>query len=221
MRTPATGTPVLLGLVAAVATTPVALADAATTGTTPAEPVTAEPSATEPAEATPTTEPTSSYPPPSPEIFITGDGRPQPGDEIGVVVRCPFEPRKPTSPVLTIGEYEQVESPSGMKTHVAPATVDPSTAPGDYPVTAWCGRGAMLTWTFTVYPADPTGGGGTPPAAHQPSGTTGSEERQVTRIPKGAPETGGPESADAQPVWTSGLAADGFGAIALPRPADR
>lgn len=217
MRTPTTGTLVLLGLVAALATAPVALADA-TTRTTPAEPgtteptttepTTTEPTATDPTPTDPTTGPTSPYPPPSPEIFITGDGRPQPGDEIGVVVRCPFEPRQAKSPVLTIGEYEQVESPSAMNTYVAPATIDPATDPGDYPVTAWCGRGAHLTWTFTVYPADPAGDDGesAPPAAGRPSGATGSGSPQVTRIPKGAPETGG---GPARWTWSSGTIALG------------
>lgn len=184
MRTPTFSTLALLGLTAALAAAPVALAETSATETVSTEPTTTEPS--EPG-----------YPPPSPFIHITGDGRPQPGDDIGVVVGCPFAPREAHSPVLDIGAYEQVETPSGINTYVAPATIDPKTVPGDYPVTAWCGRGQHLKWTFTVYPADASDDGD---EATAPSGSGGAEPRQVTRIPKGAPETGGgPESVE--PAW--------------------
>lgn len=169
MRTPTFSTLALLGLTAALAAAPVALAETSATG--------------------PTTEPTEpGYPPPSPFLHITGDGRPQPGDDIGVVVGCPFEPREARSPVLDIGPYEQVETPSGINTYVAPATIGLKTVPGDYPVTAWCGRGQHLKWTFTVYPADASDRGD---AATAPSGSGEAEPRQVIQIPKGAPETGG------------------------------
>ncbi|RRO17953.1 hypothetical protein EIL87_06695 [Saccharopolyspora rhizosphaerae] len=180
MRTPTTGTLVLLGLVATLATAPVALA------------ATTEPAPPEPTSEEPTTEPTSPYPPPSPSMHIMGDGRPQPGDEIGVAVHCPVEPRKATSPVLTIGEYERRDHPSGMDVWVAPATIDLHTVPGDYPVRAWCER-EHLKWTFRVFPADSAGDDGeaAPPAVEKPSKPAGSSASQVSRVPNGAPETGG------------------------------
>ena len=179
MRTPTIGTLTLFGLAAALVTAPVTLADTSTP-----DPVT-------------TTDPTSSYPPPSPEIYISGDGRPQPGDEISVVIRCPFTPRDPSSPVLEIGELQQVESPAGIDTYVAPATIDPAAEPGDYPVTSWCGKasGSELEWIFRVYPADSGSDDATAPAepstAEPVTGRPSAESGQVATIPKGAPETGG------------------------------
>lgn len=112
-------------------------------------------------------------------LAIAGDGRPQPGDAIGVVVRCAGEVGQPSSPVLDIGELHPVESPDDVPVYVADATIDADTAPGDYPLTAPC-FAEVLSTTFTVYPSDDEG--------------TDDDGTQVTRTPRGAPETGGGES---------------------------
>ncbi|CAM03690.1 hypothetical protein A8924_4809 [Saccharopolyspora erythraea NRRL 2338] len=161
------------------------------------------------AAAEPTIETTSPYPPPSPQIHITADGRPQPGDDIGVVVRCPYgAPGGAQSPVLEIGEFEKVDTPAGIDTYVAPATIGSGTEPGDYPLSAGCGKNGLRT-TFTVYPADDDGSGDIPapvPGADDDVSEDGTEPPQVARTPKGAPETGGDPGADlAVWVWGAGL----------------
>jgi hypothetical protein len=184
MRKRTCGALTLLGFTAAMSAAPVAVAE-------------------------PTTESSSPYPPPSAEIYITGDGRPQPGDDIGVVVRCPYgHPAKAQSPVLEIGKFVKVDSPSGIDTYQAPASIETGTEAGDYPLTAGCGKNGLST-TFTVYPPDPggdEGSGGTTEPAPAANGRGNDQAHQVARIPKGAPETGGEPGTDPAPLfWGAGL----------------
>ena len=109
------------------------------------------------------------------EVFIAADGSPQAGEHIEVFVRCYGQVGQPESPVLTIGELQEIDSPADIPTYRAPATINADTTPGDYQVTATC-DGETLTWTFTVMPA----------AGQNDPG----DDQQVTRTPRGAPETG-------------------------------
>jgi hypothetical protein len=191
MRTPTVGAMTLLGLAAAMAAAPTALA-----------------------ESTP--ESSSPYPPPSAEIFITGDGRPQPGDHIGVVVRCPYPPGDAHSPVLKSGKLEKIDTPAGIDTYQAPAIIKSGTEPGKYPLAAGCGKNGVST-TFIVYPADASddnGGGSTTGPDKSGAATEADTNKgsQVTRTPKGAPETGGEPGPDLSPLfWGAGLV--GLGAL--------
>lgn len=154
----------------------------------------------------PSTGPTSSTAPteppePGPELFITADGSPQAGEEIGVVIRCAGDYGDVASPVLEIGEFAEVDTPSGIPTYEAPATIDADTEPGDYPLTGTC-EGEELGWTFHVYPSagDDDGQNG------DDQGEDGSEDQQVDRIPRGAAETGGqPPSDHSGVLWATGL----------------
>ncbi len=90
---------------------------------------------------------------PAPSLAIAGDGRPQPGDGIDVVVRCDGEVGPPASPVLDIGPLREVESPDSLPVHVAQATIRRDTEPGEHPLSSTC-AGEDLGIGFTVYPAD-------------------------------------------------------------------
>ncbi len=194
MRAHNTGTGILLGLATVALTAPAALAESTAE---PPSSTTAPPSATAPRSGG--------------EVFITADGSPQPGEDIEVVVRCHGEVEAPKSPVLKIEQLRKVETPANIPTYVAPATIKPRTAPGDYPLTAPC-DGDTLRTTFTVYPSDSDGG--------KDEGTGAGDGRQVTVTPRGAPETGGEPEADraALLLGATGLAGlAGLGAVTARR----
>ena len=187
MRAHSIGTGILLGLAAAALTGPAALAES-----------TAEPPSP------------SAAPPSAGQVFITADGSPQAGEDIEVVVRCHGKVGQPKSPVLEIGQLSEVDTPADIPTYVAPATIEPGTAAGDYPLTAPC-EGDTLRTTFTVYPSDSDGAQG--------DGTGAGDGRQVTVTPRGAPETGGEPEADRATLLleATGLASLGLGAVAARR----
>ena len=158
-------------------------------------------------------QPDSPYPPPEPSIHIAADGSPQPGEPIEVFVRCDGEVGNPESPVLEIGDLEEVDTPAGIRTYRAPATIDADTEPGDHAVTATC-DGETLSWTFTVYPGDSQGDD---PKGDDPRKP---DHRQVTRTPRGAPDTGAGADADhaALIFGAAGLAGlGGLGAVVARR----
>ncbi|MGH4026347.1 MAG: hypothetical protein ACRDRV_17370 [Pseudonocardiaceae bacterium] len=161
-------------------------------------------------------QPDSPYPPPEPSIHIAADGSPQPGEPVEVFVRCDGEVGNPDSPVLEIGDLQEVDTPAGIRTYRAPATIDADTEPGAYAVTATC-DGETLSWTFTVYPGDPKDGD------PKDGDRDKADHRQVTRTPHGAPETGaGPEADHAALLFgAAGLAGlaglGGLGAVVARR----
>ncbi len=194
MRAHNTGTGILLGLATVALTAPAALAES-----------TAEsPSST-------TAAPSTTAPPTAGEVFITADGSPQAGEDIEVVVRCHGKVGAPKSLVLKIGQLREVETPADIPTYVAPATIKPRTPPGDYPLTAPC-DGDTLRTTFTVYPSGSDGA--------KDEDTGAGDGRQVSVMPRGAPETGGEPEADraALLLGATGLAGlAGLGAVAARR----
>lgn len=151
------------------------------------------------------------------EVFIIADGSPQAGEDIEVAVRCWGEVGTPESPVLQIGELSEVDSPADIPTYVAPATIDPDTAAGDYPLTAPC-DGDTLSNTITVYPSGADDDGG-----DQGNGTGNGDgdTDQVSRTPRGAPETGGDPGHDRSPLLLGAVGLAGIGALAVRRVARR
>lgn len=160
--------------------------------------------------------PDSPYPPETPSIHIAADGSPQPGEGIEVFVRCAGEVGQPESPVLDVGDLQEVQTPGELPTYRAPATIHADAEPGDYPVTATC-DGETLSWPMTVYPG--------PERDDEPGAAPGDDpgkpgDRQVTRTPRGAPDTGegSPTNHAAVLVTAAGLAGlAGAGAIAARR----
>lgn len=139
------------------------------------------------------------------EIFITADGSPQPGEVIDVVIRCAEEVGGASSPALDIDErIFEIETPAETPTYLSYARILPDIVSGDYPLEAPCGDETLST-TFTVYPPDPEDNDGSdgsdgsdgPDGGNEDSGDDG---EQVSRIPEGAPETGG------EPAGTGPLA---------------
>lgn len=128
------------------------------------------------------------------EIFITADGSPQPGEEIDVVIRCADEVGGASSPALDIDErIFEIETPDEMPTYLSYARILPDVEPGDHPLEAPCGEETLSTM-FTVYPPDPDGSDG----AGDGDGDDGDRDGdggQVSRVPEGAPETGGEPAA--------------------------
>lgn len=148
----------------------------------------------------------------SAEVFITADGSPQAGENIEVVVRCYGEVGQPESPVLVIGELQEVESPADIPTYVAPATIDADAEPGDYPLTATC-DGETLSWPLTVYPADENPGERPDEGSGDGDDADGSGQ-QVTRTPRGAPETGAGEQPGHAAVLFGAAGLAGLGVLA-------
>lgn len=143
------------------------------------------------------------------EVFITADGSPQAGEDIEVVVRCQGEVGAPASPVLHIGELDRIDAPADTPTYVAPATIDADAAPGNYPLTALC-DGDTLSNTITIVAS-----GADNDEGDKGDATGHSDAEQVTRTPRGAPETGDDPENGPSPLLLGAVGLAGIGALTV------
>lgn len=109
----------------------------------------------------------------------------RPGERILFTVACEADGARVTSPVL--GAVKLESDPEGHQPWAVhgSTTVNQDAEPGDHPVSLQCGP-VVIEKTLTVLRAQHGSDG----RAHHGSGT-GGHDGQVTRVPRGAPETGG------------------------------
>ncbi|HEY2725292.1 MAG TPA: hypothetical protein VGI84_11470 [Pseudonocardiaceae bacterium] len=141
-----------------------------------------------------------------------------PGDTVTATAAGCAAPGVLTSPVLgtvTLAQNPEGHQPWAMS---GTTTVNSDAEPGRYPVSVDCGE-QRIKATFTVLPA-PTQGG---PATHPSTPSAAPGAGQVSRVPKGAPATGGGAPEHSTLPLTAGLAlgaavaAAGAGALARRR----
>ncbi|MGH3909895.1 MAG: hypothetical protein ACRDRM_03600 [Pseudonocardiaceae bacterium] len=130
----------------------------------------------------------------------------RPGDTVAAQASCDADEATLSSPVLhTVTLTPDPEGHQPWALHGS-TTVNEDAEPGDYPVSAQCAGGTLETTLTVLAAADETD-----------TDQTGADGDQVSRVPRGAPETGDGAQHISVPLLALGLvvgAAAAAGAIA-------
>ncbi|MEV4600085.1 hypothetical protein AB0K15_22120 [Amycolatopsis sp. NPDC049253] len=151
------------------------------------------------------TPPTGDHRPPKPSLTVLPRAA-RAGDSVTARVVCPPKTSmKLSSPVVTFGELEAVgteQPPETAYVHQTLADVNKNAKPGTYTVTFLCGK-AALRQSFKVLPAEDA------------AVTTPTAPKQVTKVPVGAPQTGGTDGPVDDSSSGLAVAAGAMGVLAV------
>ncbi|MEV6901298.1 hypothetical protein [Amycolatopsis sp. NPDC051372] len=191
-------------LAAGLLTAAPAFAAESTAPTTPAQPTSSTSTPVPPTSDKPTP-PTGEHRQPKPSLTVLPRAA-RAGDSVTARVVCPPKTSmKLSSTVITFGELEAVGTEQPLETayvYQTPADVNKNAKPGTYTVTFLCGK-AKLTQSFKVLPAKDA------------VVTTPTTPKQVTKVPMGAPQTGGTDGPVDDSSSGLAVAAGAMGVLAV------